>query len=861
VPLSHPDITLVNALRAQYQFERELGHGGMATVYLARDIKHDRPVAFKLLRPELAAILGAERFLREIRLTASMQHPHILPLLDSGQVKGFLYYVMPYVEGESLRQRLDREGQLPLADTLVIAGGIASALDYAHRLNVIHRDIKPENILLYQGEPMVADFGIALAASAAGKERLTGTGLSLGTPAYMSPEQASASSKLDGRSDQYSLACVVYEMLAGEPPYTGPTAQAIIAKRFSEPVPNLGTVRAVPAGVSLAVKRALSKSPADRFSSTGEFINALQREPPQRLVTRRMAATLGVVSTLAALALLAFLLRPRTPAGTMTTRQVTFTGKATQPSLSPDGKRVAYVSGNRSLVVQELAGGEPLVLVPPARFLFNPVWTYDGSTLVFHMFRDSAELAATYTVPSHGGSSRRALEDFVPMDAGPDPNILVRAPRQKHRLDFIDLSSGKTLRQVALPDSFAELGRLEWSPNGRFVALDALDAVWTMPASGGIPNRIVSLSGAGAGSSMRWSPESDALYYLGGKAGSETLFRVRLNRRSGTRDGEPIRVAALPGVHEFDIRAGQLVYTRENTSEQARVFEYAGRPRHLVQDRLLTEGSAAIPWGGVSISADGRWVAYSQERGGDANIYVVPASGGAPRAVAATSASERVVRWSPDGSRLAYTREDSTGKVVMVTDVSTGVSQRASSIPGPYANFGEGWSLWSADGKHLSYYERDLRRIVVVDLERQEERELVIPDSIGTGYVRVIPSPDGRQVVASTIKRQTDWGELWLASVDGHEWRKLAGPFGESWPLAYGKDGWLYVQNTRGILADYGTFQSELWRIPLAGGKPEFLAPVPEGCAIGVDLAENRLQGACTQVHINSDLFLASGLE
>jgi serine/threonine protein kinase len=859
VPLSHPDTSLVNALRAQYQFERELGHGGMATVYLARDLKHDRPVAFKLLRPELAAILGAERFLREIRLTASMQHPHILPLLDSGQVGGFLYYVMPYVEGESLRQRLDREGQLPLADTLVIARGIASALDYAHRLNVIHRDIKPENILLYQGEPMVADFGIALAASAAGKERLTETGLSLGTPAYMSPEQASASSKLDGRSDQYSLACVFYEMLAGEPPYTGPTAQAIIAKRFSEPIPNLATVRAVPPGMALAVKRALSKSPADRFSSTGEFINALQREPPQRLVTRRMAATLGVVSTLAALALLAFLLRPRTPAGTMTTRQVTFTGKASQPSLSPDGKRVAYVSGYRSLVVQELAGGEPLVLVPPARFLFSPLWTSDGSTLVFHMFRDSAELAATYTVPSRGGSSRRALEDFVSMDTGPDSNTLVRAPRQKHRLDFQDLS-GKTLRVVALPDSFAELGRLAWSPDGRFVALEALNALWTIPASGGTPNRIVSRYGAETGSHIRWSPESDALYYLGGTAGSETLFRIRLSK-AGTSDGKPVRVAPLPGVSEFDFRAGQLVYTRKNASAQARVFEYGGRSRHLVQDRLLTEGSAAVTEGGVSISPDGRWVAYSQDRGGDANIYVAAASGGAPRPIAATPASERVVRWSPDGSRLAYTREDSTGRVVMVVDFSTGVSQRASSIPGPYANFGEGWSLWSADGKHLSYYERDLRRIVVVDLERQEERELVIPDSIGTGYVRVIPSPDGRQVVASTIKRQTDWGELWLGSVDGHEWKKLAGPFGESWPLAYGKDGWLYVQNTRGILADYGTFQSELWRIPVAGGKPEFLAPVPEGCAIGVDLADNRLQGACTQVHINSDLFLASGLE
>jgi Tol biopolymer transport system component len=281
----------------------------------------------------------------------------------------------------------------------------------------------------------------------------------------------------------------------------------------------------------------------------------------------------------------------------------------------------------------------------------------------------------------------------------------------------------------------------------------------------------------------------------------------------------------------------------------------------LVEDRLLTEGSASIPWGSVSISADGQWIAYSQDRGGNADIFVMPAAGGAPRAIAATPASERVVRWSPEGSRLAYTREDSSGKVVMVAEVSTGVSQRASSTPGPYASFGEGWASWSADGQHLSYYERDLRRIVVVDLERQQERELVIPDSIGTAYVRVVPSPDGRQVVASTLRRQTDWGELWLGTVDRSAWRKLSGPFGESWPLAYSSDGWIYVQNTRAILEDYGTFRSEIWRIPVAGGQPQFVAPVPEGCAIGVDLAANPLRGACTYVHINSDLFLGSGVE
>ena len=209
---------LHTALADRYRLERELGAGGMATVYLARDLKHDRPVALKVLRPELAAVLGAERFLREIRLTAQLQHPHILTLIDSGEADGFLYYVMPYVDGESLRQRLEREGQLPLDEALRIARAIATALDFAHGRGVIHRDIKPENILISRGHALVADFGIALAAAQAGAGRLTETGLSLGTPAYMSPEQASAEPRLDGRSDQYSLASVLYEMLAGEPP-------------------------------------------------------------------------------------------------------------------------------------------------------------------------------------------------------------------------------------------------------------------------------------------------------------------------------------------------------------------------------------------------------------------------------------------------------------------------------------------------------------------------------------------------------------------------------------------------------------------------------------------------------------------
>jgi serine/threonine-protein kinase len=226
---------LSTAVAERYKLERHLGEGGMATVYLAEDLKHDRKVALKVLKPELAAVLGAERFVQEIKTTASLQHPNILPLFDSGEADGFLYYVMPFIEGETLRDKLNRETQLGIEEAVGITTDIADALDYAHRHNVIHRDIKPENILLHDGRPMVADFGIALAVSAAAGGRMTETGLSLGTPHYMSPEQATAEKDLTNRSDIYSLGSVLYEMLTGEPPHTGGSAQAIIMKIVTEP--------------------------------------------------------------------------------------------------------------------------------------------------------------------------------------------------------------------------------------------------------------------------------------------------------------------------------------------------------------------------------------------------------------------------------------------------------------------------------------------------------------------------------------------------------------------------------------------------------------------------------------------------
>ena len=276
MPANTPLDRIRDALNSTYSIDRELGRGGMATVYLAQDAKHERLVALKVLHPDLAASLGPERFLREIKLAARLNHPHILPLHDSGDAEGFLYYVMPYVEGESLRERLDRDHQLPIEEAVHHGRAIASALDYAHRQGIVHRDIKPENVMLYEGEAMVMDFGIAKAVSAAGPETITQTGMMIGTPAYVSPEQAAGETNLDGRSDQYSLGCVVYEMLTGQRPFTGPTPQAVMAKRFTETVTPPRSLRsAIPEPVERAVTRAMSTDISQRYKTSSQFAQTL----------------------------------------------------------------------------------------------------------------------------------------------------------------------------------------------------------------------------------------------------------------------------------------------------------------------------------------------------------------------------------------------------------------------------------------------------------------------------------------------------------------------------------------------------------------------------------------------------------
>ena len=430
-----PDIAarLNSALVTRYRIDRELGAGGMATVYLAHDLRHDRDVAVKVLHPDLGAALGGTRFLSEIKTTARLQHPHILPLLDSGDADGLLYYVMPVVTGETLRARLKREHQLPIPDAVRIAREVANALDYAHRQGVIHRDIKPENILLHDGQALVADFGIALAVQSAGGQRMTQTGLSLGTPQYMSPEQAMGERTIDARSDVYALGAVLYEMLAGDAPFIGSSVQAIVAKVMSEKPTPIHTLRdTVPLAIEHAVSTALAKLPADRFSSAAEFSLALANTSgatfaaaaaaPARSFARDPRTWIAAAAILgAALFASLWMARPVVPPGV--NRQQVFLWQnsiepalapgsrtvATQAAIAPDGSSIVFVDSTPDgyVLMRKPRDATDATLLAGTTGAVSPFFSPDGRW-VGYATRDGK----LRKVPVSGGGSITLAEDL-----------------------------------------------------------------------------------------------------------------------------------------------------------------------------------------------------------------------------------------------------------------------------------------------------------------------------------------------------------------------------------------------------------------------------------------------------------------
>jgi eukaryotic-like serine/threonine-protein kinase len=741
-----PDLLtrLQAALTDRYRLERELGHGGMATVYLAQDLKHDRQVAIKVLRPELAAVLGRERFLAEIRLTAKLDHPHILTLIDSGEVlaepddtdqpatgthRSFLYYVLPYIRGESLRQRLDTEKQLSIDETVRIASQVASALDYAHGRGVIHRDIKPENILLHEGEAMLADFGIALAVLEAGGTRLTEIGLSLGTPQYMSPEQATGERDLTRRSDLFSLGAVVYEMLTGEPPFQGRTAQAVVAKLITErPVPIRVVRDTVPPGLEAAVLQALAKIPADRFPSGSAFVAALSAgmvpTEPRPIVAaprrRRRLAVLGGFAVVLVMAVIARLALRREPMSiTMSDiRHVTSEpGVEFQPALSPDAKEVAFVAGpisNPRLVIRStvnLTGGEFRLADTSLGSQWLPSWSPDGEFVRFWACpratdHENGDPDCVWKETGRlGGGIRTIALPRKTSTASWSPDGSRVAFSINDTLFSYSVADGKTTLLAVHPVPFGLPHSLAWSPDGRRLAYVSGNSRWRW--SGNVDQATIWVVDAGGGKPVRvTSPEflnvspawvdGRRLLFVSNRDGPRGIYAVDVGPR-GAR-GEPRSVSGASDPHSisYSVAGRSLAYAKLSLRQNIWSFP-TGQSRPIsVRDGLpVTNGNQVIEE--HDVSPDGKWIAYGNNVGGDMNLYKMPLPAGDPVPLTHMPGDEFYPKWSPDGSEIAFYTGGAI-QSVFVIPAEGGTPVRLPSTPGSATLPG-----WSPSGLRIAF--------------------------------------------------------------------------------------------------------------------------------------------------------------
>ncbi len=724
----------------RYRVDREIGQGGMATVYLADDLRHGRQVAIKLLTPELGAIIGGKRFLTEIRVTANLQHPHILGLIDSGETDGLLYYVMPYVEGESLRARLDRERQLSVSEALRITREVGSALDYAHRRGVIHRDIKPENVLLLDGQAMVADFGIALAASRAGGARLTETGLSLGTPSYMSPEQAGGERDLDARSDQYSLACMLYEMLAGRLPHTGPTVQAVLAAVLTREPESLDVLRTtVPAHVSEAVHIALAKLSADRFKTTAKFLTALE-QPGQSTgaTSRRTTASRGATSMRAAVvAALAV-------AGLTLGSIGGWMARASQPSAPPPRYQFA-IEGDRTHVLNEIVALSP-----------------DGRTLAYWAATDGRR---TLYARALDNLQSRALVTFAANETF--GALLFFSPDGK----FVAFASGNALRHVSLEGgepvtvtavkNAADLVGATWTDDGEIV-FSTPDAVSRVPALGGTVTR-VPRRGADSAATIH----SFAALPGGGRVLSVRGFGVKAELGVLTLATGEFR-ATTRAITPLYLASGHLVFGRPDGSIWSQPFnvrsgDTTGSASRIAQGAIVRFESvtrmAASRTGAVC------WVSSQATEA----LLQLSDNGVSPRTLL-----QHVRMWSPrlspSARQIAFAKYDATEPLfadLWIFDVASGTDQRLTSGGVEHRDFND--ATWSPDGRWLAMSANDSTGPAVQHLYLMPADGSAPPrkllERVGTQWPSDF-SPDGKWLVF-TDRPDEKLRSIWVAPVDG----------------------------------------------------------------------------------------------
>jgi len=845
---------LTTALADRYQIERELGAGGMATVFLAEDIRHNRKVAIKVLRPELGLVLGTERFLSEIRITAGLDHPHIVTLIDSGEAGGLLYYVLPFIRGESLRQRLEREGQLSVEETLAIARQVASALDYAHQKGIVHRDLKPENILLHEGEAMLADFGIALAVKEAAGSRLTETGLSLGTPQYMSPEQATGDRQLTPRSDVYSLAAVTYEMLAGEPPVTGPNAQAMIAKLLTERPVSLRVVRdTVPPAIDLAVQKALSKVPADRFATAGEFARALSAStaaPTVPNATAPSAATTGrlpwkrwalLAGVLVAAWLVTRLMR-QSPIQYSLGRSEQFTadpGLEIQPAISPDGKLIAYSAGNTSrmrVYIRPIGGGRTIPLSDDSSSIeTHPRWSPDGSKLLF-LTHGGVSIS-----PALGGSSRAV----VPPSASASVLSAVWAPSGTEiaflRGDSLlsEPVAGGTPRLIGT--GVYDVHSCDWSPTGQWIACVAGNSesvfpgqglgnlapstVVLYPAAGGAPIRL--LDAKLFGQSPIWAPNGSQLLFISSRDGPRDIYAISI-APSGRLTGEPTRLSTGLGAISLSISADAHRLTYAVYSGQANLWSIsmAGQPiANRKTATQLTTSHQVIE--SVHASSDGRWLLYDSDLKGNADIYRMPIDGGAAEQLTSDSLDDFAPSLSPDGRFVAYHTFRHGTRDIEVKPLDGGPVGTIVTGPGQ-----ESFPVWSSDGHSIVYWDQVTPFTVYTAHEGADGHwaapvRLVdpgvfpdwSPDGKGIAYVTGIPSSEcGAGFTGGGASCRTKVCVIAPSGEGAHcpFSPGLTGPFAE-------KVLWSGDSKTLYFKARDAAGRTSFWSLSLAGGGPRLL--------------------------------------
>jgi eukaryotic-like serine/threonine-protein kinase len=791
------------ALADRYRIEGEIGAGGMATVYLAQDIKHDRKVALKLLRPELSAVIGAERFLAEIKLTANLQHPHILPLFDSGEADSYLFYVMPFVEGESLRSRLNREKQLPVADAVRIATEVASALDYAHRHGVVHRDIKPENILLHDGRALVADFGIALAASKAGGNRMTETGMSLGTPHYMSPEQAMGEREITARSDVYALGVVLYEMLTGDPPFTGSTAQAVVARVLTEtPRPILPQRHTIPPQVEAAVLTALEKLPADRFGTAAEFADALAGRGtiptvPTAATAARTApipaaaksrpdpikiGLAGVAVIAAGLAAWGWL-RPK-PAPLVNRFSVYLpedqalaaaSGGGNRVAISPDGNRIVYVGpaqrGTQLWLRQhDLLNSTPIAGTEGGG---SPFFSPDGRQIGFVI----------------AGSKLRT----VSLDGGPTQSLS----------DSVNTSGG------------------DWGPDG-FIYIEVDSGIARIPASGGHLDIVYNFFP---------NKESGAEWPVVLPGAKGILFRTR-RPNQGVGDFQIVAMALPHGVPHVLMRGVYarysptghlLVVTAEGKLVAApfdpKTLKLTGSPVGIVEGIGVEIGGFST---NLALSASGTLV-YTTGAAVQSRKPMWVTREGVESAVDSTWEPPGAIQafaLSPDGKSLAVDLLQSGNHAVWIKQIPTGPFSRLT--------FGDTTNLrptWSADGRSLVYLGNASTNGGTPMMRRAD----------GTGTTRTLvhssftfgqtsQTHDGKWVIARRSFFEAGKGDIYgIRDGDSTLVPLVVGPASEIHPAVSPDGRWMaYASDESGTseiyVRPFPDVASARWQVSTAGG-------------------------------------------